>query len=292
MRGRDWVGKTLPLLALTTLFLLGIIWGAHRHRRPRPLRPRMVVAFLDVGAGDCTLIRSPDGHAALIDAGPAAAGPTVAQTLRRQGIQSLDLLVLASPSAGSIGGVPGLLDGGITVAQVWDNAVADTGDARRDALEALREHSAAILTAHQGIKSPLGALGVRLSVLWPPARGPRAWADALVCRADYGETGLVLAGPVSGVAENYLVAGVGEALSCDVLQVADGGADSATSPELLRRAMPSVAVISGAASVPPGLGTLHRLQAAGAAVWRTDAQGAITVFADGRGPPVVTAAHM
>ena len=43
---------------------------------------------------------------------------------------------------------------------------------------------------------------------------------------------------------------------------------------------------------PPGAGTLHRLQAAGAGIWRTDTQGAITVFSDGHGPPTVTAARM
>ena len=74
--------------------------------------------------------------------------------------------------------------------------------------------------------------------------------------------------------------------------MAAGGADSATSAELLRRATPSVAVISSGADAPPGAWTLHRLQAAGAGIWRTDTQGAITVFSDGRGTPVVTAARM
>ena len=298
MKRSGWTGRAALALTLVALILVGIILGAHlRGRRPPRPRPRLLAAFLDVGDGDCTLIRSPDGHALLIDAGPAAAGPVIAQTLRREGVQSLDLLVLAAPAPGSIGGVPGLLGNGIVVAQVWDNNVADTQDARRAARRALHDHHVLTRTAHAGDTFFLGSRGVRLSVLWPPSRGARAGTDALVCRLDYGKTGLVLAGPADGVEEGYVVASAGDApagdvLACDVIQVAAGGADSATSAELLRRATPTVAVISGGADAPPGPWTLHRLQAAGAGVWRTDTQGAITLYSDGRGPPLVTAARM
>jgi len=292
MRGRDWVGKATLALAFAALLLIGFLIGARWRRRLPPPRPRLLAAFLAVGTGDCTLIRTPDGHAALIDAGPAEAGPVVARTLLRQGIRSLDLLVLAAPAAGSIGGVPGLLDNGVTVRQAWDNGVADTGEARRAARAALRVRNVPVQVAHRGDRVFLGSRGARLAVLWPPEHGARAHTDALVCRLDYGETGIVLAGPADGVEEAYLVSSAGESLSCDVLEVAAGGADSATSAELLRRATPAVAVISGAPSAPPGPGTLHRLQAAGAGIWRTDTLGAITMFSDGHGPPIVTGAHM
>ena len=293
MRHRGWAGKALGWLALCALLLVSIMAGIHLRGRRTPAHPpRLLTAFLDVGAGDCTLIVSPDGHTALIDAGPAAAGPAVAQTLRNAGIRSLDLLVLASPEQGSIGGVPALLDNGIDVMQVWDNAVADTGPARHFALLALRARHVPVQTAHGGDKYFVGSRGVRLAVLWPPAQGARARTDALSCRLDYGETGIVLAGPADGVEEGYLVASAGPALNCDVLQVAAGGSDSATSAELLRRATPSTVVISCGRDAPPGAGTLHRLQAAGAGVWRTDTQGAITVFSDGHAPPMVTAARM
>ena len=293
MRRREWIGKASFGLLLCAVALISSIVGVHlRGRRHSAPRPRLLTAFLDVGTGDCTLIVSPDGHAALIDAGPASAGPVIAQTLRREGIASLDLLVLAAPTPGSIGGVPGLLDNGIAVAQVWDNSVADTGPTRHAALLALHQHHVPVQTVHRDDRFFLGARGVRLAVLWPTVQGARARTDALACRVDYGDTGLVLAGPADGTEEGYLVASTGQALDCDVLQVAAGGADSATSAELLRRATPSIAVISSGPDAPPGAGTLHRLQAAGAGIWRTDTQGAITVFSDGHGPPVVTAARM
>lgn len=292
MKDRDWLGRASLWLAFVAMFLICVILGIRLARRPSPPRPRLLVAFLDVGAGDCTLIRSPDGHAALVDTGPAANGTLVAQTLQEQGIHSLDLLVLAVPTDGSSGGVSALLDGGISVRKVWDNAVTNAGAAHQAVLATLHKYQVPVETAHQGDRFLLGARGVRLTVLWPPEHGGRAQTDALVCRLDYGETGIVLAGPADGVEDEYLVANAGAALSCDVLQVAAAGADDATSPELLRRAAPSVAVISSAESTPPGAGTLHRLQAAGAGIWRTDTQGAITVFSNGRSPPAVTAAHL
>ena len=129
-------------------------------------------------------------------------------------------------------------------------------------------------------------------MLWPPAQGERAGRDALVCRLDYGKTGILLAGAADGEEEGYLVADAAASLPCDVLEVAAAGSGSATSAEMLRRAAPSVAVISCAAAVPPGQTTLHRLAAAGAAVWRTDTQGAITLYTDGQAPPLLTATHL
>ena len=76
-----------------------------------------------------------------------------------------------------------------------------------------------------------------------------------------------------------------------ILQTA-ARAEGSPSPEMLRRATPAVAVISCGPGSPPTQETLHRLRAAGAAVWQTDTQGTVTVTANGRVPPAVTAAHM
>ena len=243
MTDRPWLVRTALALVLCALFLGGLVIGTlYRRHRPPPARPRLLVAFLDVGAGDCTLIRTPGGHAILVDAGPAAAGPLIVSTLHRQGVRSLDLLVLAAPTPGSIGGVPALLDGGIAVSQVWENASPDTGPTVQAALLAVRRHRVPSRVARGGDVAAWAS--ARLTALWPPASGTRGRMDALLCRLDYGDTGFLLAGPADPQAVRYLVADDGEALDCDVLQVAAGGADGASPPELLRRATPTVAVIS------------------------------------------------
>ncbi len=286
MTDRPWLIRAGGALGLCALFLLSLLIGVvYRRHRPVSARPRLLTAFLNVGDGDCVLVRAPGGHAILVDTGPAAAGPLLVSTLRRQGVRSLDLLVLAAPGQGSIGGVPALLDSGIAVTQVWESPSRDAGPTVRAALLAVRRHHIPYRIAHGGDEAAWG--GTRLLALWPPPQGARGPTDALVCRLDFGNTGLLFAGPADARAVPYLVADAGDALDCDVLQVADGGADGATPPELLRRATPSVAVISCDAASPPGRLTLHRLAAAGADVYRTYTQGVVTVYTDGRAPPIV-----
>ena len=284
-------------LLLVALALIGVLLGtAWRRSHPRRTPPPLTVTFLDVGQGDCTLIQSPEGRTILLDAGPAAAGPAVLDALRRRRVRTIDLLVLLSPDAASIGGVPALLGSGLPVSQVWDNAVADTGEARRAALEAIRRRHVPSSTASGGDAIQVGEM-LFVTALWPPGDGEAARRDPLVCRINYGGTAFLFEGAATAEAERDLISQRGPQLACAgpctdmVLQVA-ARADGTPAPELLRRAAPAVAVISCGAGSPPAPQVLHRLGAAGAAVWRTDTQGSITITTGGRVSPVVTAEHL
>ncbi len=290
-----WRGSALLLMVALALIgtLLGIAW---RRGHPAHAAPRLTVTFLDVGDGDCTLVQTPEGRVILLDAGSAQAGPFVVAALRRRRISAVDLLVLMSPEETSLGGVPSLLESGIAVTQVWDNGVSDAGEARRDALEAIRRHHIPSSAASSGDTIQVGEM-LFVSALWPPGTREAARRDPLVCRINYGNTAFVFEGAATPVAEQDLVSQVGSPLECSgpctdlVLQVAVH-AEGSPIPELLRRSTPSVAILSCGANNPPAQAVLHRLQAAGAAVWRTDTQGTVTVTANGRVSPVVTAEHL
>ena len=294
-RNTLWRGSVALLLVAMTLIgsLLGIAWRrSHRVRDAPPL----TVTFLSVGDGDCTLVRTPEGHAILLDAGSSQAGPIVATSLRRLGVRTIDLLILTAPDDASVGGVPALLESGVKVSQVWDNPVEDTGDARRDALEAIRRRHIPSSTANAGDAIQVGEM-LFVSAIWPPVTGEAARRDPLVCRINYGSAAFLFEAATTKQAEGDLVGQGKQQIECGgpctdlVLQFAahDG---EAPSPEMLRRSTPSVAVISRGPDSPPSAETLHHLQAAGAAVWRTDTQGTITVTANGRLSPVVTADHL
>ena len=294
---RDVLWRGSAALLLLAFLLIGTLLGtAWRRSHPAHVAPRLLVTFFDVGSGDCTLVRTPEGRAILIDAGGAQAGQRVASELRRLGVKTIDLLVLTSPDESSIGGVPALLESGVKVTQVWDNPVADAGDAKRDALEAIRRRHVPSSTAGGGDAIQIGEM-LFVSAVWPPGTGPAARRDPLVCRINYGGTAFLFEAAATGEAEQDLVGEADRQIECSgactdlVLEVAEH-AEGAPAPELLRRATPSVAVISCGQDDPPAPITLHRLQAAGAAVWRTDTQGDITITATGRLSPVVTAERL
>lgn len=294
MRSRAlWRGSFVLLLIALTLIgtLLGLAW---RSGHPRRQVPRLAVTFLDVGGADCTLIRSPEGRTILLDAGSAESGPAVADTLRRMGVRTVDLLILTAPDESSIGGVPALLGSGLVVSRVWDNTVADAGQARRDALEAIRRRHIPSSEAGGGDVIQVGAM-LFASAVWPPPTGAATRRDPLVCRINYGGTAFLFEAATTAQAEREMVSQAGRQIECrgpctDMILEVAARAEGTPSPEMLRRATPAVAVISCGPGDAPAAPTLHRLEAAGCAVWRTDTQGAITVTASGRVSPVVTAA--
>ena len=295
-RGTELLWRSSAALLFVVLALVGILFGiAWRRSHPNPNTRQLVVTFLNVGDGDCTLIQSPDGRTILVDTGSADAAPVLADLLKRRHMQTIDLLLLTSPEPGSAGGVPALLAGGIPVSQVWDNSVADTGETRRAALEAIRRHHVPSSVAGAGDTLQIGSR-LFISTLWPPGTGEASRRDPLLCRINYGSTAFLLEAPASAQTERDLISQAGPQIECtgactDLVLQAAPRAEGAPSAELLRRATPAIVVLSCSAATAPDQATLHSLQAAGAAVWRTDTQGTITVTAGGRVSPVVTAEH-
>lgn len=99
-----------------------------------PARPDVEVTFLDVGQGDATLIRTPDGRTALIDAGP---GDPTAQ-LRDLGVERLDLVIATHPHADHIGGMEAVLEG-FPVGSYMDSGKPHTTQTYLDLLQALQD---------------------------------------------------------------------------------------------------------------------------------------------------------
>lgn len=110
----------MPILGsirhVVLLTLAGVlVSAAHGVRAQEPLR----LTFLDVGEGDATLVRSPDGKTALIDAGRK---PGLAARLRDLGVDRIDLVVASHADADHIGGMLDVLRG-MPVRYFLDNGV-------------------------------------------------------------------------------------------------------------------------------------------------------------------------
>jgi competence protein ComEC len=128
--------------------------------------------------------------------------------------------------------------------------------------------------------------GVRFRVLAPdPAdEGPvsRPNDESLVMKIEYGETSALLEGDAEKRTEREVAQ---EQPQADLLKVAHHGSATSTIPELLSAVHPRYAVISvGARNVygHPRSEVLDRLQEAGVFTYRTDLDGAVSFYLDGR----------
>ena len=113
-----WLGIAASLLFIQTAD------SQNRQRAPQPPhQEELSVRQLDVGQGDAALITTPEGRRILIDAGPH---PTlVASILRREGIDTVDLVVASHAHADHIGGMPSVFQA-VSVRAYMDNGVVHT----------------------------------------------------------------------------------------------------------------------------------------------------------------------
>jgi len=286
-----WLARHRPTWPVVVrrggLLLLSLSWlGLARDAWRRDRYPGLSLYVLDVGQGDAIAIRSPRGHWALVDGGPRtprfdAGRSVVAPFLRRQGVRSLDFLVVSHGDADHLGGVPGVL------AAVPADVVLEPGQPLGSELYA--QYLASVDGAGAGWRAArAGDLiewdGVRIEVLHPAAgwveREARPNENSLVLRVSYGAFDAVLAGDAGLPVESVLVRSVARA---ELLKVGHHGSSGSTGVSWLTALGPRVAVISVGPNAfgHPTAAVLDRLAARGIRVFRTDRGGTVTVRSDG-----------
>ncbi len=268
-------------LALTAAVLLAMFLWWHVLAVPRDLS----VTFLDVGQGDCTIIRAPGGQTAMVDGGGEEMGPRILAYLRRQGINRLDLLIITHPHSDHIGGLEEVA-GEIPIGRVLDPGWANASASYRRLLLELKAQQVPWQRARRGLAFKLG-MKVTGSVLYPFADAPPPEDcndGSLVIRLRFGGETLLLPGDLSAEGEAALLQ-AGDDLSATLLKVAHHGSESGTSPLWLAAVRPRAAVIPVGRNNSfhhPHPSTLARLWAAGVKVCRLDKSGTVRWRTDGR----------
>ena len=267
MRGLPGGRARLAATTAATLLAGAGLLTAWPALRPADARLRMVV--LDVGQGDATVLHAPDGRVALVDAGPG--GPfrldtgerVVAPFLWNRGTLRLAAAVTTHDDIDHAGGMPAIRRL-FSVGGSWSAAI----DARTPI-----PFGGAVVTALRGRAEPASGTG-------PPRRN----AEAVVLRVEVGRVAMLLASDLDEEGERALLR-AGVPLAAAVLKVAHHGSRRSTTPAFLAAVRPAVAVVSvGARNAfgHPDPDVLARLARAGATVYRTDRDGAVTLETDGR----------
>lgn len=289
---------TTRTAALTVLFialaLFGLVGGRWlRLRMAGTVPPHLTAYFPAVSEGNPVIMRTPEGQVIVIDTGSEADSKAVIALLERIHTTTIDLLVLTSHQYTALGGVPAILESPIHVRLVWQTEDSYNGRSYRAAEHALQQMNVPVRTVHADDSVEMGPVPLRLLVLWPPEHGAGALTDPLSSRVDYGSTAFLLQASGNGATEQSLLASSGQRLSSAgqycILHVANHGSATATTAELLRWSTPEAAVISSGPANIPDPKTMHRLQAAGASIWRTDTVGTVTIDVDGTSAPEINA---
>jgi competence protein ComEC len=258
--------------------------------------PSMVVTFLDVGQGDAIVVRAPSGRVLLVDGGGEVEGHLtgydvgarrVVPALRRHGVRSVDVVVLTHAHEDHVGGLPAVIQN-FPVGLVLDAGVPHPAPSYARFLWVVRARGLTRVRARQGGRLELGG-GAVATILNPPdppleGTGSDVNANSVVLRVRYGAHSLLLTGDIEALTEIRLLR-QNHNLRSAVLKAAHHGSATSSSPAFLQAVSPRVAVISVGARNPfghPHPAAVDALRASGAAVYRTDRHGAVTVVTDGR----------
>lgn len=262
--------------AFATVPLLG--WSP---ARPAPGEFRLTA--LDVGQGTAVHVQTAT-HDLVYDAGPAygphadAGARVVLPYLRAQGLARVDRLVVSHDDADHSGGVPAVLAGVAVDEIVADAAVIQRWAVLHDGLG--RQCEAGLQWSWDGV----------LFAALAPDRSMQGDTDgndaSCVLRISAPGGSALLAGDIERAAERTLVAAYGAALAADIVLVPHHGSRSSSGEAFVQATGADAAIFSVGYRNRyrhPHEEVLRRWSEAGAAIWRSDRDGAVIAEVGARG---------
>jgi beta-lactamase superfamily II metal-dependent hydrolase len=254
---------------------------AQLFRRPPAQTAR--IEILDVGQGDSILIRSPEGKAALIDAGPTRDGAL--RVLRNKAIESLDLVAISHHHSDHYGG----MDAVVRAFKPRYFLASRSGHSTTLYLRLLKTVQAQGLaviepTAHAR-KIELGSVELTLFPQ-PPEDKRDENNNSIGLRLKFGDFSVLLTGDSEGTERQWWLKYHPEVVrDCTILKLPHHGSRNGTDARWIQVVRPKLAVASVGTNNEyghPHAETISLLRRTGIPLLRTDQLGTIAITTDGQ----------
>lgn len=256
-------------------------------------RNGLAITCLDIGQGDCCVLKMPGGENFLIDGGSSNKKNTavyqILPYLKNQGIAILDGIFVSHTDQDHISGIEELLElcaQKLTTVRVKNLILPDwdTTGGEYEKLKMLAEQTGIrVQTVREG--NLLKTKEAQIEILAPEngADGSDTNEDGMVMKVHFGKFRGLFTGDIGAETEKKLLDLMEDV---DFLKVAHHGSKYSTCQGFLDVVSPEIAVISCSAKNTyghPSADTIKKLEDCGAQVEYTMKNGAITVRTDGEG---------
>ncbi len=240
------------------------------------------VYFIDVGQGDCTIIKCGD-DCMIIDAGDNSKGTATQNWVARTKVDELKYVIGTHPDADHIGGLDVILTKFDCKNVFMPDVEKDTAT-YRDVIEAAKYKGYSINAPIIGSSYPLG--DAEFTFLAPVGTGYEDINDySIALRLRHGNDSFLFCGDASTLSEVEMMDN-DYTLKSTVYKVSHHGSKTASCGPFLDAVSPEYAVISCGKDNDyghPHAEVLERLAERGVKVFRTDEQGTIVAVSSGNG---------
>lgn len=251
------------------------------------------IHFIDVGQGDCSLIKWEDS-AILIDCGERDQADTVLKYLKKQGVKKLDYIIATHPHSDHIGAMAEIIsnvEAGKVIAPKVSSEMTPTTKTYERFLQALRDKGMRLTAAKPKTVYTLESAAAEAEGKKPPSfeiLAPNGDYDDLnnysvVIRLTYGSTSYLFTGDAEKKSEKEILA-LGEELDSDLLKVGHHGSSTSTTDDFLAEVSPKYCIIqcgTGNSYGHPHAETIEKIGDIGAKWYSNDRDGNIVVYSDG-----------
>lgn len=251
--------------------------------------------FIDVGQGDCTLIKLDTNKTILVDGGEGSSdksdkGKNVLYPyLLDRKIDTIDYMIFSHFDSDHAGGLMYILEN-MKVKNVIIGIQNEDSYLYRKMIEIVKEKNINLIV----IDNPkiLKIDDIYLDFIWPIKNKliseNKLNNNSLVFRLIYNNTKIMFTGDIEIPAENVIVSEYKNnknRLKSDILKVAHHGSDTSTTKEFLELVNPKIALIGVGKNNSfnhPSKDVISRLEDVQIKIYRTDLMGEITIFVNNR----------
>ncbi len=241
----------------------------------------LTLSFIDVGQGDCILIKTPLERYVIVDAGSSSEKDKLYSYLESIGIKSIETAISTHPHEDHIGNLDNVIEDYYVKEVYMPRASANTRAFER-LLDAIKKGGVKIKTAKAGTSFEID--GVSFEFLAPNSDKYEDTNNySAVLRVGYGKKTFLLMGDAEKLSENEILES-GADVRADVIKIGHHGSSTSSSGKFMEAVDPDYAIIScgkGNDYNHPHRETISLLNDLKIEVFRTDLKGTITFVTDG-----------
>jgi competence protein ComEC len=275
----------LVTASLFTLFLVQL-----NHFISKSENQKMTVIVFDVGQGDATFIKTPNGKNILIDAGVWSPGSNSGSQVllpyfKENNIQKLDAVFLSHPHADHIGGIVDLIRE-IEIDTIYNSGFEYESNLYHNYIKLAKSSKIPVVSLKAGAQINLDKSLLILAL--GPEKGkfnndPNQ--HSLVLNLIYGENEFLFTGDAGEDQERRLVENYENLLDTDFLKVGHHGSKTSSELFFLRKVTPEIAVVSVAERNRfghPNPEAVERLESTRSKIYYTSKEKALIFESDGK----------